>query len=44
MPISKYSEADQKLYRALMKKYGSKKGKGIFYAMKNNGRLPSQRK
>lgn len=44
MPISKYAEADQKLYRSLIKQYGEKRGKSIFYAMKNSNRLPSQKK
>lgn len=41
MPIK---EKDEKLLRALKKKYGDDRGKSIFYAMENSGRLPSQKK
>jgi hypothetical protein len=35
MPISSYNKGAQKAYKAMVSRYGSKKGKQIFYAKAN---------
>ena len=41
MPMSK---AGRKMMAAMMKEYGTKKGKSVFYAMENMGRVPGMKK
>lgn len=39
MPLSL---TGQKIMRAMMKQYGAQKGKRVFYAMENEGKLTSK--
>ena len=41
MPISK---AGKKIMKNMKKEYGPKKGKKVFYAMENQGRVPGMAK
>ena len=43
MPISSYSKADQKMYRSMVKHYGAKKGRQVFYATRNARRKKRRR-
>ncbi len=41
MPISNYPEKYQKMYKSMIKEYGSKKGRKIFYMTLNKKGLRS---